>query len=409
MTRFLKIAAAFSLPALLSGCLLTPGAFESDLKIGKNGLFSYRYKGEIVIASADVMFDGMAGMGPQAPIFNADHTYCEGPVPRGQKVTDKRAIPVEDQIEAPVVEEMSEDIEAEAGPKPKSSELQQKPSAEESEKTVSKSAEAAKAAEAAVESAAQAAKDAADSARDVAKDAPAAAVKTDEKEDEPKEKFEVLDNDGEIIQRRCTSREMAKKKRDFDNEQIEIKRVAAERRAEMGKQIKSEFGYDPSSEIEMARFAKDMRKEPGWKSLVYKGKGVYTVDYNYTGTLDRDFIFPVFPQSKLITPFVMIRKRNDGSAYVTAPAFARATANNLMNRSSSMMSLAASFMNKDYVPPTTRIKGRFSISTDGAILTNNTVDGPEGSPGDQRLTWSIFAAEDRVPETLIKFSDGGAK
>jgi hypothetical protein len=397
MRRLFKILPLLTIPALLSGCLLTPGAFESDLRLGKNGLFTYRYKGEMVIATPDVMFDSYMGLAGPTRVFNPDHTYCEGPVPRGQKVTDKRPIPVEDQVATQTVEEIVEAVDEEWAAAKNASDTAKK--ADAARTAVDKAADAAK-------EGAAAASDAAKTAVDQAADNAAEAMK-DTKEAE--EKTEILNDDGEIIQRRCTTREMAKKKRAFDLEIAEAKQRALEQKAEYGRQIKAEFGYDPSSEAEMARFAKDMRKEPGWKSIAYKGKGVYTVDYNYTGPLDRDFVFPVFPQSKIITPFVMIRKRNDGSALVTAPAFARATANNIMNRTSSVMSLASAFMNKDFVPNTTRIKGRFTISTDGAVLTNNTVDGPEGSPGDQKMIWSIFAAEDRIPETLIKLTNEGAR
>jgi hypothetical protein len=412
--RLFKIIPLLTIPALLSGCLLTPGAFESDLRLGKNGLFTYRYKGEMVIATPDVMFDSMLGLGRPNPVFNPDHTYCEGPVPRGQKVTDKRPIPVEDQMADAAVEEMLDAGEDESKVEEKS-EIPSDAAAPEEKKSYPKDVSdsdvdaAAKAAEAVGDAAKAKTSNAADAQKKAGEDAETAVDKAVKAVKVAEEKTEILNDDGEIIQRRCTTREMAKKKRAHDLEIAEAKQRAAEQKAEYGRQIKAEFGYDPSSEAEMARFAKDMRKEPGWKSIAYKGKGVYTVDYNYTGPLDRDFVFPVFPESKLITPFVMIRKRNDGSALVTAPAFARATANNIMNRTSSVMSLASAFMNKDFVPNTAGIKGRFSISTDGAILTNNTVDGPEGAPGDQTLAWSIFAAEDRIPETLIKLTDGGAK
>jgi hypothetical protein len=408
--RLFKIIPLVTISALLSGCLLTPGAFESDLRLGKNGLFTYRYKGEMVIATPDVMFDSMMGFSRPTATFNPDRTYCEGPVPRGQKVTDKRPIPVEDQMGDAAVEEISVD-------EPEVEEKSELPSdaAHSEKKSYPKDVSdsdvdaAAKAAEATGDAAKAKTSNAADAAKKAGEDAETAVDKAMKAVKVAEEKTEILNDDGEIIQRRCTTREMAKKKRAHDLEIAEAKQRALEQKAEYGRQIKAEFGYDPSSEAEMARFAKDMRKEPGWKSITYKGKGVYTVDYNYTGPLDRDFVFPVFPESKLITPFVMIRKRNDGSALVTAPAFARATANNIMNRTSSVMSLASAFMNKDFVPNAARIKGRFSISTDGAILTNNTVDGPEGAPGDQTLAWSIFAAEDRIPETLIKLTNVGEK
>ncbi len=49
MTIFAKLVAAVSAPLLLTGCLVTPGAFESELVLQQNGEFSFSYEGEISV------------------------------------------------------------------------------------------------------------------------------------------------------------------------------------------------------------------------------------------------------------------------------------------------------------------------------------------------------------------------
>ncbi|MEO9617190.1 MAG: hypothetical protein ABJF89_06940 [Parasphingorhabdus sp.] len=49
MTYFAKVVAAIAAPLLLTGCLVTPGQFESELVLQKSGEFSFAYEGEISI------------------------------------------------------------------------------------------------------------------------------------------------------------------------------------------------------------------------------------------------------------------------------------------------------------------------------------------------------------------------
>ncbi|MEZ5709856.1 MAG: hypothetical protein R3E02_10760 [Blastomonas sp.] len=47
--RFLKIAALILGPLLLSGCLLSPGKFDSDMMVQRDGGFTFTYRGEIYL------------------------------------------------------------------------------------------------------------------------------------------------------------------------------------------------------------------------------------------------------------------------------------------------------------------------------------------------------------------------
>ena len=61
-------------------------------------------------------------------------------------------------------------------------------------------------------------------------------------------------------------------------------------------------------------------KYAGWRSVTYRGKGVFDVDYHLEGSATQDFLFPALPDNDLIIPFIAIRRRADGSVLVTAPA-----------------------------------------------------------------------------------------
>jgi hypothetical protein len=113
------------------------------------------------------------------------------------------------------------------------------------------------------------------------------------------------------------------------------------------------------------------------------------------GSARQDFIFPALPDNNLIIPFVALRRRNDGSVLITAPAFtggggpmagAAATAN----------------MAKGEGGPASRAQGRFTVITDGEILTNNSEDGAAPHPLGRQLHWDVSSSSQKVPETLIR-------
>jgi hypothetical protein len=129
--------------------------------------------------------------------------------------------------------------------------------------------------------------------------------------------------------------------------------------------------------------------------VTYRGKGVFDVDYNFAGRATQDFLLPALPENDLIIPFVAIRRRADGSVLVTAPAFtggggpmaARAGA------------AAASQMKEG---PVSRAEGRFTIITDGEVLTNNSEDGPAPHAVGRQLHWDVGSAVNKIPEALIR-------
>ena len=126
--------------------------------------------------------------------------------------------------------------------------------------------------------------------------------------------------------------------------------------------------------------------------MTYVGKGVFNVDYHMEGRATQDFLFPALPDNNLLIPFVALRRRADGSVLVTAPAF---------TGGSGPMGGAAgsSDMAKG---PVSRAQGRFTIVTDGEILTNNSEDGAAPSAIGRELHWDVNSSSTKIPEALIR-------
>lgn len=203
----------------------------------------------------------------------------------------------------------------------------------------------------------------------------------------------VGESDGSSEETRdCTPAELARLKADHEKreaERLEKKRAENEEMAKV-------FGLPGSDDASNRRFATNLMKQQGWKSVTYKGKGVFDVDYHFEGRLNQDYVFPLMPEADLMIPFITIRPRTDGSVKVNAPAFtgksgpfgARAKAMGLPDKGSD--------------GPASRAEGRFTVTTDGEILTNNSEDGPTTVQGRRQLHWDIDAGSDRIPEMMVK-------
>ncbi len=142
-------------------------------------------------------------------------------------------------------------------------------------------------------------------------------------------------------------------------------------------------------------FAAKLMKYAGWRSVAYRGGGVFDVDYHLVGTTRQDFLFPTLPDDDLILPFVAIRRRADGSILVTAPAFTGG-AGPLIAR---MGSVPGGNMKTDVV---SHAEGRFTVTTDGEILTNNSEDGPESHAIGRQVHWDVAPSSSKIPELLIR-------
>lgn len=187
----------------------------------------------------------------------------------------------------------------------------------------------------------------------------------------------------------CSTKERAERSAQIVKENAE----AADRRKKEGEQMAKLIGLDPGSDSSMQAYAAQMAKQAGWRSAAYRGKGIFDVDFEESGTLDRDFVFPVLPRATTLFPYVVIRKRADGAALVTAPGF---RGNPLAALAEGVAGAARSGGPLPHGP-----EGSFVVTTDAAPLTNNTDDGPARDGGRTRLAWTIATGSDKVPEALV--------
>jgi hypothetical protein len=191
--------------------------------------------------------------------------------------------------------------------------------------------------------------------------------------------------------RPCTATETADLKSKFEADQVE-KVVTKRKEAEDMAKI---FGIPGLDDESNRAFAAKLMKFDGWRSVVYRGKGVFDVDYHFEGRATQDFMFPMLPDNDLLIPFVSIRHRKDGSVLVTAPAMTGG-GGPLAQRAGQ----AGPASMKD--GPVSRAQGRFTVITNGEILTNNSEDGASSHAMGRQVHWDVGPGSTKIPETLIR-------
>lgn len=198
-------------------------------------------------------------------------------------------------------------------------------------------------------------------------------------------------DDDEDPVRPCTTVEIAKGKADFERKSAE--RAAAKRKE--NDEMAKVFGLPGFDDASNRAFAAKLMKYEGWRSVAYRGKGVFDVDYHLAGRTTQDFVFPALPDNDFLIPFIAIRRRADGSVLVTAPAFTGG-AGPFGARA------GAAAANQMKGGPVSRAEGRFTVITDGEVLTNNSEDGPQRHALGREVHWDVGPGSTKIPETLIR-------
>jgi hypothetical protein len=101
-----------------------------------------------------------------------------------------------------------------------------------------------------------------------------------------------------------------------------------------------------------------------------------------------------------IMPLVMVTRRADGTVRIEAPGFAPGMGN--------LSALGAALPGKTNTAQSPlkglpEMDGSLAVTTDGAILANNTENGPSpADAGAQRLIWKVTTGHAVAPTALIR-------
>lgn len=203
--------------------------------------------------------------------------------------------------------------------------------------------------------------------------------------------------DDEMKERTCTATELAEQKRTWEQDQ----KVGAEKAKKDAEGMKAMMGgIDPSSPQAAEELAARLRRQVGWKSVVYKGDGLFLVDFALSGRLDHDFAFPTIERFPMGNPFVQLSRRSDGTVRLDAPGFGAGAGGG--NPLAAMM---GGGMAKTDGPAIPQMDGTFTVTTDGAVLANNTDEGPKPDPSGQKLSWAVNPRAAAAPTALVRLGN----
>jgi hypothetical protein len=192
-------------------------------------------------------------------------------------------------------------------------------------------------------------------------------------------------------ERPCTVAETAMRKQLYENK--------AKQDREAGEDVAALIGFNPIDVDSNKKLATELMQYPGWKQVTYLGKGAFHVEYEMSGTLDRDFAFPVIPQVQMAMPFVNTASTKAGVVNISAAGLTSQQLRKLMVGQTPQMdqddphylSLQSTLF---------RANGTFTVLTDAEITM---ADGKRSqSAGLQRLEWIIDGKASDAPKIQLR-------
>ncbi|MFY7837198.1 MAG: hypothetical protein ACOVQ0_13070 [Novosphingobium sp.] len=204
-------------------------------------------------------------------------------------------------------------------------------------------------------------------------------------------------------ERECTADELTEQKRVWE-EDVAASKAASKAKQDSDDQMMKTMmgGIDPADPQAAQEFAERLRRQKGWKSVIDKGDGRFEVEYAVTGRLDHDFNFPTVEKLPMITPFVTMIRRADGSVRIDAPALTSAsTGTPFMSMAAAAADEKSEKVGGNGMPV---LDGVLTIVTNGEILANNTDEGPAAGPAGKTLQWKVNARTKEAPSALIRIA-----
>ncbi|NJS13395.1 MAG: hypothetical protein HC788_00915 [Sphingopyxis sp.] len=191
--------------------------------------------------------------------------------------------------------------------------------------------------------------------------------------------------------------------RTCSKDEIAIKREAYEAKGEAQRRESRELamliGYDVLNPEENEKLASELMQYPGWKDVRYLGNGKFYIDYEMSGTLDRQFAFPVVPGVQYAMPFVNLSRDKSGVISMTAGGLASQQFRKVMlgqmsksDRDDPLTKESQALLNLS--------KGAFTVTTDADIVTTNGRQ--TGTGGARKIEWTIEGGSSETPAFELK-------
>ena len=165
-------------------------------------------------------------------------------------------------------------------------------------------------------------------------------------------------------------------------------------------------GIDPADPAAGEEIAGNLARQKGWNRVEYRGDGLFSVDFAIASSMSHDFVFPLIEDLPMANNFVQAHLREGNVVRIEAPGFSAEGA----GASPASGFLQAATMGGgeeegETPSPLPELDGRFTITTDAAILANNTDEGPQNVANGQQLSWVVNRRLQAAPMALIRLGE----
>jgi len=167
-----------------------------------------------------------------------------------------------------------------------------------------------------------------------------------------------------------------------------------EEKAEFASKAKEKAAKAKEREGKNREIAAALSKEYGYRSVVYRGNGLFDVDYSAKGILTTNFTYPFNSDAEVMIPFVAIEARKDGTVRVRAPGFGRAPGQG--GPASAMPAMN---------DPSDRAEGTFTLTTDAEIVAQNQEDGAKSVGASKVIVWTVGAIKKDAPSAVLRMKN----
>lgn len=139
--------------------------------------------------------------------------------------------------------------------------------------------------------------------------------------------------------------------------------------------------------------ATQLSKEYGYKTVEYRGDGMFYVDYAISGTLTHGFTFPFNQDTAMVFPWVTVELRGGDTVRVKAPGFAKAD----------MGGLGGALDAAGGEPPS-KMDGTFTLTTDAVLVSQNEENGAKTVGGNSVVSWRINSRTEAAPMAVLRLN-----
>ena len=161
-------------------------------------------------------------------------------------------------------------------------------------------------------------------------------------------------------------------------------------------QAEEDFGAPDArdDDAEMRAIAAALSREQGFRSVRYLGERKFAIDYAASGRLDHAFLFPFNIDAQIMLPFIAVELRGPDRVRVKAPGFATG-----FDKSQGPAGLGGA---GDKAAKA--LDGRFTLTTDAQIISQNQEDGAQDVAEGKRIVWMVTPLTSDAPMATLRLA-----